>query len=176
MILFVGFYIIFLVYKELIMKELLINRKMVIGVWVGLLGFVLMIFGILILNNVIVDLCYIFIIMVGFYGGFILVIVLVVIIIILWFLILVNFVVMMVGVIMMLIGIIIVFFSKCLEKYNIWGVFILNIIVCGFVVVNLYLILVKELDFWINMFIFVLIVFVIGVVFVGLMKNMIKLK
>ncbi|WP_252346647.1 hypothetical protein, partial [Listeria monocytogenes] len=30
---------------------------------------------------------------------------------------------------------------KRLEKYNIWGVFILNIIACGFVVVNLHLIL-----------------------------------
>ncbi|HEM2004713.1 TPA: hypothetical protein U0159_002561, partial [Listeria monocytogenes] len=36
-ILLAGFYIISLVYKEPITKELSINRKMVIGVWAGLL-------------------------------------------------------------------------------------------------------------------------------------------
>ncbi|ENI0606582.1 diguanylate cyclase [Listeria monocytogenes] len=163
-ILLAGFYIISLVYKEPITKELSINRKMVIGVWAGLLGFALMIFGIPISNNVIVDLRHIPIIMVGFYGGPIPAIVSAVIITASRFLISVNSAAMMAGVIMMLIGIITALFSKRLEKYNIWGVFILNIIACGFVVVNLHLILAKEPDFWINMFIFVSIALVIGAV------------
>ncbi|EAE6498509.1 hypothetical protein BFT92_12900, partial [Listeria monocytogenes] len=68
-ILLAGFYIISLVYKEPITKELSTNKKIVIGIWAGLLGFALMVFGIPISNNVIVDLRHIPIIMVGFYGG-----------------------------------------------------------------------------------------------------------
>ncbi|EHU9835930.1 hypothetical protein KZZ73_003091, partial [Listeria monocytogenes] len=44
-ILLAGFYIISLVYKEPITKELSTNKKIVIGIWAGLLGFALMVFG-----------------------------------------------------------------------------------------------------------------------------------
>ncbi|MBC1807511.1 diguanylate cyclase [Listeria cossartiae subsp. cayugensis] len=175
-ILLAGFYIISLVYKEPITKELSTNRKMVIGIWAGLLGFALMIFGIPISNNVIVDLRHIPIIMVGFYGGPIPAIVSAIIISASRFLISVNSAAIMAGIVMMLIGIITALFSKRLEKFKIWGVFILNVIACGFVVVNLHLILAKEANYWLNMSIFVVISLVIGVIAAGLMSNMIKSK
>ncbi|NEJ54576.1 diguanylate cyclase, partial [Rhizobium leguminosarum] len=74
------------------------------------------------------------------------------------------------------IGVMAALLSKRLERYKIWGVFTLNIIASGFVVVNLHLILAKESYFWINMTIFVIISLVIGVVSAGLMNNMIKSK
>ncbi|EAC7897144.1 diguanylate cyclase [Listeria monocytogenes] len=175
-ILLAGFYIISLVYKEPITKELATNRKMVIGIWAGLLGFALMVFGIPISNNVIVDLRHIPIIMVGFYGGPIPAIVSAIIISASRFLLSVNSAAMMAAIVMMLIGIITALFGKRLEKFKIWGVFILNIIACSFVVINLHLILARESLFWINMTIFVLIALVIGAVSAGLMSNMIKSK
>lgn len=175
-ILLAGFYIISLVYKEPITKELATNRKMVLGIWAGLLGFALMVFGIPISNNVIVDLRHIPIIMVGFYGGPIPAIVSAIIISASRFLLSVNSAAMMAAIVMMLIGIITALFGKRLEKFKIWGVFILNIIACSFVVINLHLILARESLFWINMTIFVLIALVIGAVSAGLMSNMIKSK
>lgn len=56
------------------------------------------------------------------------------------------------------------------------GVFILNIIASGFVVINLHLILANEAFYWINMITFVVISLVIGFVSAGLMDNMIKSK
>ncbi|WP_258319229.1 GGDEF domain-containing protein, partial [Listeria monocytogenes] len=92
------------------------------------------------------------------------------------FLLSVNSAAMMAAIVMMLIGIITALFGKRLEKFKIWGVFILNIIACSFVVINLHLILARESLFWINMTIFVLIALVIGAVSAGLMSNMIKSK
>ncbi|HCW3157868.1 TPA: diguanylate cyclase [Listeria monocytogenes] len=171
-ILLAGFYIISLVYKEPITKELSTNKKIVIGIWAGLLGFALMVFGIPISNNVIVDLRHIPIIMVGFYGGPIPAIVSAIIISASRFLLSVNSAAIMAAVVMMLIGIITAIFGKRIEKFKIWGVFILNIIACSFVVINLHLILARESHFWINMTVFVL----IGAVSAGLMSNMIKSK
>ncbi|EAH3261228.1 GGDEF domain-containing protein, partial [Listeria monocytogenes] len=175
-ILLAGFYIISLVYKEPITKELSTNKKIVIGIWAGLLGFALMVFGIPISNNVIVDLRHIPIIMVGFYGGPIPAIVSAIIISASRFLLSVNSAAIMAAVVMMLIGIITAIFGKRIEKFKIWGVFILNIIACSFVVINLHLILARESHFWINMTVFVLIALVIGAVSAGLMSNMIKSK
>ncbi|MEG7762880.1 LytS/YhcK type 5TM receptor domain-containing protein, partial [Listeria monocytogenes] len=143
-----GFYIISLVYKEPITKELSTNKKIVIGIWAGLLGFALMVFGIPISNNVIVDLRHIPIIMVGFYGGPIPAIVSAIIISASRFLLSVNSAAIMAAVVMMLIGIITAIFGKRIEKFKIWGVFILNIIACSFVVINLHLILARESHFW----------------------------
>ncbi|MBC2345084.1 diguanylate cyclase [Listeria welshimeri] len=175
-LLLAGFYIISLVYKEPITKDLSTNRKIGIGVWAGLLGFALMLFGIPISNNVIVDLRHIPIIMVGFYGGPIPAIVSAIIIVASRFLLSVSNAAVMAAVVMLLIGIITAVLSKRLEKYKIWGVFVLNIIASGLVVINLHLILASETNYWFNMFMFVSIALVIGAISAGLMSNMIKSK
>lgn len=175
-ILLAGFYIISIIYKEPITKEMATRRKVVIGIWAGVLGFMLMLFGIPISNNVIVDLRHIPILMVGFYGGPIPALVSAIIISLSRFLLSVNLAAFMAAVVMMLIGIMAALLGKRLERYKIWGVFTLNIIASGFVVVNLHLILAKESYYWINMTTFVVISLVIGVVSAGLMNNMIKSK